>query len=237
MSTPQTNFENNNRMSELTKNINDIFGYVLLYSVIIFTALSALLGGIVVYPVYGVIYIFNKIREHCCANEVEESAAQNEIPVEIVPEKKPIIDENWCNVSVKNIINFENEVTNEVEEEVNLEAEADVNLEEEEDVNLEEEDVNLEEADVNLEEAVVNLEEAVVNLAVVNLEEVLSIRRPSEEELREFQKEEDEADASEADASEADASSEVDDYSPKDKYSIGHYKSKTYINDPLDFDN
>ena len=223
MSIPQTNFENNNRMSELTKNINDIFGYILLYSVIIFTALSALLGGIVVYPVYGVIYIFNKIREHCCANEVEESAAQNEIPVEIVPEKKPIIDENWCNVSVKNIINFENEVTNEVEEEVNLEAEADVNLEEE--------DVNLEEADVNLEEAVVNLEEA-----VVNLEEVLSIRRPSEEELREFQKEEDEADASEADASEADAS-EIDDYSPKDKYSIGHYKSKTYINDPLDFDN
>ena len=218
MSIPQTNFENNNRMSELTKNINDIFGYILLYSVIIFTALSALLGGIVVYPVYGVIYIFNKIREHCCANEVEESAAQNEIPVEIVPEKKPIIDENWCNISVKNIINFENEVTNEVEEEVNLEAEADVNLEEE--------DVNLEEADVNLEEAVVNLEEA-----VVNLEEVLSIRRPSEEELREFQKEEDEADASEADAS------EVDDYSPKDKYSIGHYKSKTYINDPLDFDN
>ena len=223
MSIPQTNFENNNRMSELTKNINDIFGYILLYSVIIFTALSALLGGIVVYPVYGVIYIFNKIREHCCANEVEESAAQNEIPVEIVPEKKPIIDENWCNISVKNIINFENEVTNEVEEEVNLEAEADVNLEEE--------DVNLEEADVNLEEAVVNLEEA-----VVNLEEVLSIRRPSEEELREFQKEEDEAEASEADASEADAS-EVDDYSPKDKYSIGHYKSKTYINDPLDFDN
>ena len=218
MSIPQTNFENNNRMSELTKNINDIFGYILLYSVIIFTALSALLGGIVVYPVYGVIYIFNKIREHCCANEVEESAAQNEIPVEIVPEKKPIIDENWCNISVKNIINFENEVTNEVEEEVNLEAEADVNLEEE--------DVNLEEADVNLEEAVVNLEEA-----VVNLEEVLSIRRPSEEELREFQNEEDEADASEADAS------EVDDYSPKDKYSIGHYKSKTYINDPLDFDN
>lgn len=232
MSIPQTNFENNNRMSELTKNINDIFGYVLLYSVIIFTALSALLGGIVVYPVYGVIYIFNKIREHCCANEVEEIAAQNEIPVEIVPEKKPIIDENWCNISVKNIINFENEVTNEVEEaDVNLEeAEEDINLEAEADVNLEEEDVNLEEADVNLEEeeADVNLEVAVVNLAV---EEVLSIRRPSEEELREFQKEEDEADASEADAS------EVDDYSPKDKYSIGHYKSKTYINDPLDFDN
>jgi hypothetical protein len=60
MSIPQTNFENNNRMSELTKNINDIFGYILLYTVIIFTALSALLGGIVVYPIYGLIYIFNK---------------------------------------------------------------------------------------------------------------------------------------------------------------------------------
>ena len=207
MSIPQTNFENNNRMSELTKNINDIFGYILLYSVIIFTALSALLGGIVVYPVYGVIYIFNKIREHCCANEVEESAAQNEIPVEIVPEKKPIIDENWCNVSVKNIINFENEVE-----------EADVNLENE---------IAVEEADVNLENEIQS--EAEQNEIAV--EEVLSIRRPSEEELREFQKEEDEADASEADAS------EIDDYSPKDKYSIGHYKSKTYINDPLDFDN
>ena len=70
----------------------------------------------------------------------------------------------------------------------------------------------------------------------------MKIRRPSEEELRQFQKEEEDIsnaedeDASEADASEADASeAEEDDYSPKDKYSIGHYKSKTQMKDPLDF--
>ena len=195
MSIPQTNFENNNRMSELTKNINDIFGYILLYSVIIFTALSALLGGIVVYPVYGVIYIFNKIRENCCANEVEADVnleneiTTNEVTNEVEPDKKPLIDENWCNISVKNIINFESEV------------------EEDEDVSNAEDEVELEVE-----------------------EEVLSIRRPSEEELRQFQKEEEE------DASEADAN-EIVNNSPNDKYSIGHYKSKTYINDPLDFDN
>jgi hypothetical protein len=195
MSIPQTNFENNNKMSELTKNINDIFGYILLYSVIIFTALSALLGGIVVYPVYGVIYIFNKIREHCCANEVEADVnleneiTTNEVTNEVEPDKKPLIDENWCNISVKNIINFESEV------------------EEDEDVSNAEDEVELEVE-----------------------EEVLSIRRPSEEELRQFQKEEEE------DASEADAN-EIVNNSPNDKYSIGHYKSKTYINDPLDFDN
>ena len=221
MSIPQTNFENNNRMSELTKNINDIFGYILLYSVIIFTALSALLGGIVVYPIYGLIYIFNKIRENCCtsANEIPNEIP-DEIPDEIAPEKKPIIDENWCNVSVKNIINFENEVTNEVEDISNAE-----------DVNLENE-IAVEEADVNLENEIQS--EAEQNEIAV--EEVLSIRRPSKEELQQFQKEE-EADASEADASNADASEAEEDYSPKDKYSIGHYKSKPHINDPLDFDN
>ena len=240
MSIPQTNFENNNRMSELTKNINDIFGYILLYTVIIFTTLSALLGGIVVYPIYGLIYIFNKTKAICCTSEAQNeiAAATNEIASESEaseseadeneiaadeneiarePEKTPIIDENWCNVSVKNIINFESEAE-EVVTVVNLENEI---------------------------EAVINLE-AVVNLEAskIVVEEVLSIRRPSEEELRQFQKEEDAAeDASEAeDISNAedeaeDASEAEDDYSPKDKYSIGHYKSKTHINDPLDFDN
>ena len=190
MSIPQTNFENNNRMSELTKNINDIFGYILLYSVIIFTALSALLGGIVVYPIYGAIYIFNKIRETCCKSEAAEAEAE----AEIVPEKKPIIDENWCNISVKNIINYTNEIQNEIQNEV--------------------EDISNAEDEVELEVE----------------EEVLSIRRPSEEELR--KKEEEEASEAE-DISEA----EEEDDSPKDKYSIGHYKSITHINDPLDFDN
>jgi hypothetical protein len=182
MSIPQTNFENNNKMSELTKNINDIFGYVLLYSVIIFTTLSAVFGGVVVYPIYTVICIFNKIKAICCTSEAEESEAQNEIasaseaeneipaeiePDEIEPDKKPIIDENWCNVSVKNIINFESEVSSEAEE----------------------------------AEDISNAEDEV--------EEVLSIRRPSEEELKQFQKEEEDiSNAEDEDASEA----EADDY-------------------------
>ena len=227
MSIPQTNFENNNRMSELTKNINDIFGYILLYTVIIFTTLSALLGGIVVYPIYGLIYIFNKTKAICCTSEAqneiaadeneiaseseasESEADENEIARE--PEKTPIIDENWCNISVKNIINYTSEATD-----VNSEADAS---------EAEVEDIS------NTE--VVNSSEADASEAEVE-EEILSIRRPSEEELRQFQKEEEE-DISNAE-SEADAS-EADDYSPKDKYSIGHYKSKTRINDPLDFDN
>ena len=221
MSTPQTNFENNNRMSELTKNINDIFGYILLYSVIIFTALSALLGGIVVYPIYGAIYIFNKIRETCCKSEAAEAEAEAE--AEIVPEKKPIIDENWCNISVKNIINYTNEIQNEIQNEVEDISNAE---DEEEEVANEVEEKEI--ADISNAEDV-NLENEIQSEAEV-VEEVLSIRRPSEEELR--KKEEEEASEAE-DISEA----EADDYSPKDKYSIGHYKSKPHINDPLDFDN
>jgi hypothetical protein len=206
MSVPQTNFENNNRMSELTKNINYIFGYVLLYSVIIFTTLSAVFGGVVVYPIYAVICIIKKIRsviqcyKSAASNEVEE--VSNEVEeVEEEAVKKPIIDENWCNISVKNIINYTSEAT----------------------------DVNSSEADVedisNAE--VVNSSEADASEAEVE-EEILSIRRPSEEELRKKEEEENE--------SEADAN-EIVDNSPNDKYSIGHYKSKTHINDPLDFDN
>ena len=155
MSYPQTNFENNNRMSELTKNINDIFGYILLYSVIIFTTISALFGGIIVYPIYGVIYIFNKIR----------SAAQNEIVAEeneITTVKKPIIDENWCNISVKNIINFENDVAEEDEleedeleeelEEEEIEEEIEEELEEDVVEELEEDDELKEELEEELEE-------------------------------------------------------------------------------------
>ena len=114
MSDPKTNFENNNaRMSELTKNINEIFGYILLYTIIILTTLSALFGGLVVYPIYGVIYMFNRIREHCCkiASQETTSSAEAETTIAV---KKPLIDETWCNVSIKNIINFESEVTNEV---------------------------------------------------------------------------------------------------------------------------
>ena len=213
MSIPQTNFENNNnnRMSELTKNINDIFGYILLYTIIIFTALSALFGGLVVYPIYGVIYIFNKIRTECCKSATAEAEAE----AEVAPVKKPIIDENWCNVSVKNIINYTSEVsTHEIEAEVEDISNAEVVNSSE----AEEEDISSSEAEVED-----------INSNKAEVEEVLSIRRPSEEELR--KKEEEEADSE--DTSEADA----DDYSPKDKYSIGHYKSKPHISDPFDFDN
>ena len=206
MSIPQTNFENNNRMSELTKNINDIFGYILLYTVIIFTTLSALLGGIVVYPIYKIIKVFNKIREHCCKSASRTDVnLENEVASEVEkPDKKPIIDENWCNVSVKNIINYTNEVASEAEEnEIETEEVASEAEENEADAS----EAASEAAEEN--EADVANEEAVVNLA----EEVLSVRRPSEEELRQFQKEEDENKSE---------SSEVDDYSPKDKYSIGH---------------
>jgi hypothetical protein len=90
---------------------------------------------------------------------------------------------------------------------------------------------------INFESEVSSANEIVVediSNAEDEVEEVLSIRRPSEEELKQFQKEEEDiSNAEDEDASEA----EADDYSPKDKYSIGHYKSKTHIKDPLDFDN
>jgi hypothetical protein len=225
MSIPQTNFENNNRMSELTKNINYIFGYVLLYSVIIFTTLSAVFGGVVVYPIYAVICIIKKIRsviqcyKSAASNEVEE--VSNEVEeVEEEAVKKPIIDENWCNISVKNIINYTSEATV-----VNSEAdasEADASEADASEADASEADVE----DISNAE-VVNSSEADASEAEVE-EEILSIRRPSEEELRKKEEEENE--------SEADAN-EIVDNSPNDKYSIGHYKSKTHINDPLDFDN
>jgi predicted XRE-type DNA-binding protein len=163
-----------------------------------------------------VICIIKKIREqveaviNCCKSAEQAEVNLTEVnltevnltEVNLTAEKKPIIDENWCNISVKNIINYTSEVQNEIVENENLEA------------------------DVNLNEV---QNEIVQNEIVQNeVEEILSIRRPSEEELRQFQEEE-------ADAE--NESSEEDDYSPKDKYSIGHYKSKTHINDPLDFDN
>jgi hypothetical protein len=178
MSSPQTNFENNNRMSELTKNINDIFGYILLYSVIIFTTISALFGGIVIYPIYGVIYIFNKIR----------SAAQNEIVVEeneITVVKKPIIDENWCNISVKNIINFENDVTE--EDEVEEEIEED---EVEEDEVVGEEEIGEDEVEEDeVEEEEIEEEE---NEVVEEEDEEVEEEEIEEEEVEEDEEEEEE---------------------------------------------
>ena len=222
MSPPyRINFENNERMTELINNIEYIFGYVLVYSVIIFTTISALLGGIVVYPIYGVLYIFKKIKSNCFKSEAEatdkseatatdksEATARNKSEAEAEsPDKKPIIDENWCNVSIKNIINYTN--ANEIEDEI---------------------------ADANeIEDEIADANEIAEEIADANeiedeIEEVLSVRKPSEEELQQFQKEDD---TSEADDT---SESESDDGSPRDRYSIGHYKSKTYINDPLNIE-
>ena len=128
MSTPQTNFglNNNARMGKLIPKIERIFGHVLVYSIIISVTISALFGGIVLYPFYFVFYIFNKMKasngiqsenengiQSANANGIEE----NEIEENGIEEQvnNPIIDETWCNVSVKNIINYTDE---EEEEEI-----------------------------------------------------------------------------------------------------------------------
>jgi small-conductance mechanosensitive channel len=200
MSPPyRINFENNERMAQLIKSIEHILGYVLVYSVIIFTTISALLGGIVVYPIYGVLYILKKIKATCCKSAAEAEAEATEAATETTDKSaaeeqvnKPIIDENWCNVSIKNIINYTNEI-----------------------------------ADANEIANEIENEIADANEIADEIEEILSVRKPSQEELRQFQEEEEESDTSE---------SEADDGSPRDKYSIGHYKSKTYINDPLNLE-
>ena len=129
MSTPQTNFglNNNARMGKLIPKIERIFGHVLVYSIIISVTISALFGGIVLYPFYFVFYIFNKMKASNgiqSANGIDasangiQSANANEIDANEIEEEQfmnPIIDETWCNVSVKNIINYKAE---EEEEEI-----------------------------------------------------------------------------------------------------------------------
>ena len=132
MSSAQSNIElNNNRMEEIIKNVDHIFGYVLLYSVIILTTLSAILGGVLSCPIYTALYIYKKIKANTCKkedhNEVEIDAhLEIDKKLQEIEVKKPLIDENWCNVNIKNIIDYEKE---------NLEftlasLEAEINLEE-----------------------------------------------------------------------------------------------------------
>ena len=146
MSTTQTNnIElNNKRMEEIMKNVEHIFGYVLIYSVMIFTILSALLGGIFACPIYAAIYIFNKLEDkylHLCTSKtpsksadlsdkcnsfceslhvlekcegVEDKSETDDEEQE--QDKNPIIDDKWCNISVKNIINYQRKTEDEEEE-------------------------------------------------------------------------------------------------------------------------
>lgn len=107
MSASEINIElnNNNRMQEIIKNIDYIFGIIIYYSIIILTMLSVLLGGIFACPIYAAIYIFNKLEDKCLKKKEVEDKIDTD--VEQDQDKKPIIDDNWCNISEKNIINYQ----------------------------------------------------------------------------------------------------------------------------------
>ena len=109
MSTTQTNIElNNNRMNEINKTVEHIFSYILLYSVIIFTILSTILGGVIACPIYAAIYIFNKVKSNMQTSDIHKLEACLESETNLDSDsKKPIIDKNWCNINVKNIINYQ----------------------------------------------------------------------------------------------------------------------------------
>lgn len=143
MSDTQSNFELNRIYDEvkqmgLLKNTQNIFILVLVYTVMITAMLSALLGGIAMQSYYGIEFIFittmealSKVYEALSKfcemlHDTDTYVNHNNDNVE-KPVKKPLIDETWCNVSVKNIINYEDEVISEVvEDEVISEVEDEV---------------------------------------------------------------------------------------------------------------
>ena len=134
MSTPQVNNNNefNNKMSQLVETTEYMIGVFLVFSIIILTTLSALFGGVVMQIYYGIEYIFNKTKEYTIKvynfcellNNIDDDDAILEKPV-----KKPIIDECWCNLNVKNIIKNKHDLSPEEEQD-----------EEEEEVEEDEED-------------------------------------------------------------------------------------------------
>ena len=169
MSDTQSNFELNRIDDEvkqmgLIKNTQNIFVLVLVYTVMITAMLSALLGGVVMQVYYGIEFIFNMIprvynafsKFYEASFDYENTYTNNEEP----PVKKPLIDETWCNVSVKNIINYEDEeVVSEAEAEVVSEAEDLDEAESEEEAVSEAEDetVSLEDIRAEVEEEILSL--------------------------------------------------------------------------------
>jgi hypothetical protein len=154
MSTPQVNNNNefNNRMSQLVETTEYMIGVFLVFSIIILTTLSALFGGVVMQIYYGIEYIFNKTKEYTIKvynfcellNNIDDDDAILERPV-----KKPIIDECWCNLNVKNIIKNERDLSPaEEDEEEDEEDEED----DEEDEEYQEEDEDASAADEEDEE-------------------------------------------------------------------------------------
>jgi hypothetical protein len=145
MSTTQIRNEIN-RMTELAGNIQNTFVLVLVYTVIIVSMMSALLGGIVLQVYYGLEFIFNKVQKVYGAFSKFYEASfdyenaytnNNNNNNEELPVKKPLIDETWCNVSVKNIINYEDISESEEEEESESEEEEESESEDLEDIHAE----------------------------------------------------------------------------------------------------
>ena len=112
----QSNIELNNKMSQIIPKIEYCFGMILVYSIIIFVTLSALFGGVIVFPIYAFIFLINKIRN--VFTKPEKNNLKEELPKKIIIVKKPLIDETWCNISVKNIIDYDE--SEDVEDEDNM---------------------------------------------------------------------------------------------------------------------
>ena len=141
MSTPQVNNNNefNNKMSQLVETTEYMIGVFLVFSIIILTTLSALFGGVVMQIYYGIEYIFNKTKEYTIKvynfcellNNIDDDDAILKKPV-----KKPIIDECWCNLNVKNIIKNKHDLSQDEEQDEEDEEEE---VEEDEDASAAEE--------------------------------------------------------------------------------------------------
>jgi hypothetical protein len=112
----QSNIELNNKMSQIIPKIEYCFGMILVYSIIIFVTLSALFGGVILSPIYAFIFLINKIRN--VFTKPEKNNLKEEPPKKIIIVKKPLIDETWCNISVKNIIDYDE--SEDVEDEDNI---------------------------------------------------------------------------------------------------------------------
>ena len=109
----QSNFELNNKMTQIIPMIEYCFGMILFYIVMIFVTLSALFSGVIVFPIYGLIILINKIRKMYTKPEINN--VKEETPKTVIIVKKPLIDETWCNLNIKNIIDYDE--SEDVEEE------------------------------------------------------------------------------------------------------------------------
>ena len=202
MSDTQSNFELNRIYDEvkqmgLFKNTQNIFILVLVYTVMITAMLSALLGGIAMQSYYGIEFIFittmealSKVYEALSKvygalskfcemlHDTDTYVNNNNDNVE-KPVKKPLIDETWCNVSVKNIINYEDEVISEVVEDevISEDSDDEVISEVEDEVISEAKNEDSEEADLVSELIRAEVEEEILSLKKIEdlrAEEILN---------------------------------------------------------------